>query len=176
MSAKSRSLLGLILATLFIGCEATKYAQPPGGTTPEAHGRTTSVESSSNHEHHHHEAPHGGTLVMLGDHVGHVELVLDSESGVLTAYVLDGEAERPARIGVPALRLVISPDSRESFPLELSPVADPLSGETAGDTSVFRIEDERLQGLAQFKGSLQAIEIRGITLADVAFSFPEGNE
>lgn len=150
----------VLVALIVIGCQPTA-SQP--------------AQSFDSH-HHHHEAPHGGTLVMLGDHVGHVELVLDSESGVLTAYVLDGEAERPVRIGMPALRLLISPDSRESFPLELSPVADPLSGETAGDTSVFRIEDERLQGLARFKGSLQAIAIRGITLADVAFSFPEGNE
>lgn len=152
--------LSILVALIATGCHPT---------TPQP------VQSLDSHQHYH-EAPHGGTLVMLGDHVGHIELVLESESGVLTAYVLDGEAERPVRIGMPALRLVVSPDSSESFPLELSPVADLLSGETAGDTSVFRIEDERLKGLARFKGSLHAIEIRGITLSGVAFSFPEGNE
>src|SRR5690606_9176283 len=33
------------------------------------------------HDHHHHEAPHGGHLVMLGDHVAQVELVLNAETG-----------------------------------------------------------------------------------------------
>jgi len=141
--------------------------QQPAPTTDPNHSAVT---------HHHHEAPHGGTLVMLGDHVGHVELVLDSESGVLTAYVLDGEAEHPVRIAMPGLSLEISPPSAEPFSLELVGVADPLSGETIGDTSVFRVEDERLKGLAVFKGELRTIEIRGIRLDRAAFSFPEGNE
>ncbi|GMU91914.1 MAG: hypothetical protein AMXMBFR4_09720 [Candidatus Hydrogenedentota bacterium] len=172
MSQNFKYVKTCIIASLLVGCAP---APKPWSSDETQREKVPTVSAKASNSHHH-EAPHGGTLVMLGDHVGHVELVLDTESGVLTAYVLDGEAERPVRIGMPALRLVISPDSRESFPLELSPVADPLSGETAGDTSVFRIEDERLQGLAQFRGSLQAIEIRGITLADVAFSFPEGNE
>ena len=35
----------------------------------------------------------GGTLVELGNEFAHVELVLDSNAGSLTAYVLDGEAQ-----------------------------------------------------------------------------------
>jgi hypothetical protein len=42
---------------------------------------------------HEHTAPHGGSLVEFGEEFAHIELVLDSATGVLTAYVLDGEAE-----------------------------------------------------------------------------------
>ena len=51
--------------------------------------------------HHEHTAPHGGTLVALGEEFGHLELLLNKETGELTAYVLDGEAEKPVRLGAP---------------------------------------------------------------------------
>lgn len=37
----------------------------------------------------------------LGEEFGHLELLLNKETGELTAYVLDGEAEKPVRLGAP---------------------------------------------------------------------------
>ena len=53
------------------------------------------------HDHggHAHEAPHGGALVLLGEHgTGfHLEIILSKE-GMLDLYVLDGEVEHFVRI------------------------------------------------------------------------------
>ncbi|MBK7495896.1 MAG: hypothetical protein IPI28_11060 [Candidatus Omnitrophica bacterium] len=65
--------------------------------TPDAHDDHdhdhdhNHASDSHDHNHdHHHAAPHGGTMVALGDHMAHLELVLDSQNGTLTAYILDG--------------------------------------------------------------------------------------
>src|SRR5881628_3178191 len=82
------------------------------------------------HEHH---APHGGALQVLGEEAAHVELSLDTKTGKLTAWVLDGEAERPVRIAQPSLHLTLT----DIGTVDLAAVANPLTGETAGDTSQF---------------------------------------
>ena len=54
------------------------------------------LASASAHEHH---APHKGTLVEFGEEFAHLELVIDAATGRVSAYVLDGEAEKSVRIG-----------------------------------------------------------------------------
>ena len=81
---------------------------------------------------HEHSAPHGGTLVVLGDEFVHLELVLDPKGGKLTAYVLDGEAERGIAVRQPSLGIEVQPEGGERFALALKPVANVLTGETQG--------------------------------------------
>lgn len=120
---------------------------------------------------HVHAAPHGGTLIELGSHFAHVELVFDSSSGALTGYVLDGEAEKSIRIEQKTLELRIS-----DFTLELAAVENTLTGETVGDTSEFAGRSDRLKGLAAFKGALTSVTVKGQTFRNVEFGYPEGNE
>src|SRR4051812_14177878 len=55
------------------------------------------------HEHH---PPHGGTPVVLGQELYHLELVREPAAGTLTAYVFDGELENFIRVKAPSLEII----------------------------------------------------------------------
>jgi hypothetical protein len=124
------------------------------------------------HEHH---APHQGTLVVLGEEFSHVELVLDSTTGELTAYVLDGEAENPVRVSQTSLIIKLK-DHGKLVKLQLKPTANALTGEKVGDTSEYQGTFEKLKGLSRFEGYISSIKSRGESFKDVRFLYPEGNE
>ena len=127
--------------------------------------------------HHEHTAPHGGTLVVFGDEFAHIEFVLDQATGKLTGYVLDGEAEKPVRLSQKAIELKIHREDIESdFSLQLSGVANVLTGETEGDTSQFAAQSDGLQGASEFHAEIVSIAIKGQMFTDIDFEFPEGNE
>lgn len=137
-------------------------------------------ERGPQHEHgggsgHVHKAPNGGTLVLLGDHAGQLELLLDAGTGRVTAYVFDGEAERSLRVPERELRLAIRRDGAAAEAV-LAAVEDRLTGEKAGDSSKFEGACDLLRGATRFEGVLQAITVRGVAISGVAFRFPEGNE
>ena len=131
------------------------------------------------HEGHAHKAPHGGTLVAIGSHFAHVEVVVDAETGRISAYVLDGEAERPIRIAQKNLpikvKLLDGPEPR-GMAFNLEAVANTLTGETAGDTSEFSLTNDKLKGVTRFEGTILSLEIQGQSVKDTEFKFPEGNE
>jgi hypothetical protein len=131
--------------------------------------------AAPSHVHEHH-APHGGALQALGDEFAHVELVLDAASGRLTAYVLDGEAEKPVRVAQPKLVLKLVDLSGGPTTVELTAVANPLTGETVGDTSQFEGGSDRLKGASTFSGTLETIQARGVQFEAVPIGFPGGNE
>lgn len=141
------------------------------------HEHDTDHSHDDDHGHsHHHEAPRGGTLIMLGDHVGHLEMLLDAAEGKLSVYALDGHAEHPVRLTAESLPITLRlPDDAE-LALELQAIENPLSGETVGDTSHFEVVDEGLQGLDTFHVMLPAFEFRGVTMEALHVPFPEGNE
>ena len=156
-----------ILAIVFaqLGCEK-KGA--PRGEQEEAH---------ETHAHHEHTAPHGGTLVVLGEEFAHVEFVLDETTGKLTAYVLDGEAEKPVRLTEETIGLKINRlDSEQTVTLQLQAVPNILTGETEGDTSQFEGQLDALVGATEFQAEIASIAVMGQTFTDVDFEFPEGNE
>src|SRR5882757_2198315 len=72
-----------------------------GKQSPES----AAAAKPAKHEHH---PPHGGTPVVLGDEVYHVELVLDAAAGKLQAFVLDGEMENFIRSAAPSFDIVAS--------------------------------------------------------------------
>jgi hypothetical protein len=134
------------------------------------------------HEHH---APHGGTLLELGEEAAHVELVLDAEDGVLTAFTLDGEAENAVRIGQREIVVRIRALARsagapstimDGFDLHLMAVSNALTGETETESSQFAASSDALKGVSGFRGTLSALTIRGATFAAVDFRYPEGNK
>jgi hypothetical protein len=124
---------------------------------------------------HHHHAPHAGTVVALGDEAYHVELVLEDGTGKLQAYVLDSELENFVRSSSPSITLsaTVAGVARE---LVLSAVANPETGESAGDTSLFEGEADWLKNRPHFDAVLKSVAIRGGSYADVRFNFPTGNE
>jgi hypothetical protein len=130
--------------------------------------------SSQPHKHEHHP-PHGGTPVVLGDEVYHVELVRDPAAGLLQAYVFDGELENFIRSSVPSIAITATVDGAPRT-LVLQAVANPATGETVGDTSLFQTQADWLKTTGQFDAVLQSITIRGSTFTDVKFNFPKGND
>jgi hypothetical protein len=132
-----------------------------------------SRSSSDGHHHaaHEHRAPHGGTLVELGDHAYTVELVRDDAAGKLTMYVLDGHAENFIRLKAHAIELVAMPGGKFTR-VSLQAVANPATGETVGDTSQFTGEAEWLKSAADFSG-IFTLEIRGTKFEQVEYTLPK---
>jgi len=121
-------------------------------------------------EHHAHVAPHGGTLVEVGEHQFNVELVHDADDGRLTAYVLDAHAEDFVRLPIRGFAIIALVNGhRESLPM--AAVGNPVTGETVGDTAEFSGVADWLKGRVAFDACIPAIDIRGTTFKDVRFAF-----
>ena len=116
--------------------------------------------------------------------MAHLELVLDAEVGKLTAYVLDGEAEKGLRIGQDVLTVhiqeqrlkgVSEPDG-SLVTIDLAAVANPLTGEKPGDTSEFAAKLNALKSIEQFSGIVDKITVKGQEFKRVGVKFPGGND
>ena len=124
---------------------------------------------------HEHKPPHKGTLVVFGEDFCHVELVFDPASGKLSGFVLDGEAENPVRIVQKTIRMKLKINEKQ-VSIVLNAAANPLTGETVGDTSEFSAVITGLKGLSRFSGTIVYANIKGVTFKNVDFMYPEGNE
>ena len=143
----------------------------------EGEHRREHEETHENEAHHEHIAPHGGTLVVLGDEFAHIEFVLDQTTGKLTGYLLDGEAEKSVRLSQKTIELKVHrEDSGAEFTLQLSAMANVLTGETEGDTSQFEAQSDALKGASEFHAEIVSIEVMGQAFTHIDFEFPEGNE
>jgi hypothetical protein len=159
---KPVKFVGLMLLVPFAfatGC--TKTPPPPAAGTGVA-----------KHEHH---PPHGGTPVVLGDEVYHVELVHDAAAGNLQAYILDGELENFIRASAPSFEIAATVNG-ETQTLVLQAVPNPATGETIGDTSLFAAHADWLKTTPTFDATLKNLTIRGTTFSEVKFNFPLGND
>ena len=136
---------------LFLALTATTFLAAACSKSPPPEKAETS--------HHTHPAPHGGTLVELGDHVYNLELLRDPAAGNLTAWILDGHAENFVRISSRTITLVVLADGKPT-PLMLSAVANSATSETVGDTSQFEVQAEWLKSAGGFAGTV-TLEIKG---------------
>lgn len=146
------------------------------------------AESDHDHEGHHHEAPHGGTLIALGDHFAHLEIIHDATEGRLTVYLLDGEAESPVRVEQTSLVVQfnqlegamseeVGGTTEGAKQLQLEAVANPLTGETVGDTSEFSGTAPFLTGpITGFGATLTKLSLLGSDMENIEIKYPEGNE
>ncbi len=116
---------------------------------------------------HAHTAPHGGTLIELGEHAYNLELVRDAAAGKLTVYILDGHAENFVRIAAKEIEVVAIAGGQRR-PLVLTAVANPATGETVGNTSQFEASADWLKSTAEFPGTVTAVDIRGTVFRNVA--------
>lgn len=159
-------LVGLGLA----GCDEKKDSKAHPAEVANAPGK--GVVKAETHTHtHEHTAKHGGTLVELGGEFAHLELVLDAQTGKITAYAMDAEVEKSERLKQEKIGLSVNGKT-----VELSAVANELTGEKVGDTSEFAGQADMLKGLKTFDGAITEITVRGRTFKNVAFKFPQGND
>jgi hypothetical protein len=158
-----------------LACER-KPAGAPEKPVP-APEKPAGVSHEADDHAHVHVPPHGGLLVPLGEEFANFELVFDAATGTLTAYALDGHAENPVRLAQPEIKVTIQALRRgdqtaetlaEPLVLTLAAVASVLTGETVGDSSVFRAQSDLLVGSTGLEGVLEEIEIRGRRFQGVA--------
>lgn len=116
------------------------------------------------HAEHDHKPQRGGVLVELGEEVAQIEVVFDASSGTLTAYVLTGCADKPQRLKQAEIKVKTA-----TAELLLAAQASALSGEKAGDASVFVLSDPALKGLASLKGQIVHVEVAGLPFDGVPF-------
>ena len=117
---------------------------------------------------HRHESPHGGTAVELGNHEAHLDVVLDSVVGKLTAYVMDAHAENFIRIPMESFEIIAKLPAGETT-LVLKAAANTASGEKAGDTSQFEAQADALKGVVGFDAELKELTVRGKTYSKIPF-------
>ena len=149
MKTVLRWLLVLSVASLVVSC-SRQSSGPAAGSGGHAH-----------------VAPHGGTLIEIGEHAYNLELVRDADAGKLTVYVLDGHAENFVRIAAPSIELVAIAGG-ERRPLSLQAVANAATGETVGNTSQFEAQAPWLKNTAEFPGTIASLEIRGTKFQNIA--------
>jgi hypothetical protein len=137
--------------------------------------KSDSVAADAKPAKHEHHPPHGGTPVVLGDEVYHVELVLDPAAGKLQAYVLDGELENFIRSTSSSFE-VTAVVGGETKTLVFAPVANVATGEAAGDTSLFEAQTDWLKTTREFDAVLKELTVRGTVFKDVKFNYPKGND
>jgi hypothetical protein len=101
--------------------------------------------------------------------------VLASEAGELTVFVLGRDATKGIRLAQAVIGLKIQRGFKE-FAVKLMPVASELTGETVGDTSVYKGQHDEFKGATDFEVTIGAIAVKGIDFEETAFPFPEGNE
>lgn len=152
MNLTLRLVATMLLLAMFVGC---------GKGGGHSHGGG-----------HAHKAPHGGTLVEVGDHAYNLELVRDAAAGKLTAYVLDGHAENFVRIKAPAIEAVATVGA-EPRPLTLRAIANAATGETVGDSSQFEVQADWLKTAPNFDVTVLSIEIRGSKFTPTKATIPK---
>jgi len=176
-------LLALVAITFLVGCskpsESMEKTTAPvlvPAETASANSDSSEKTASASHEEHHHAAPHGGTLIMLGDHAGHLEVVLDNATGTLTLYALDGEAEQPVRLNSLGFAMQVTAPGKDPVSLDLKPVENVLTGETGSSTSQYSAQNDALQGVTEFSAVIPELAFRGMELENLAIAYPKGNE
>jgi hypothetical protein len=125
------------------------------------------------HDHggHVHAAPHGGVLVELGEHAFNMEFVVQPDAGRLLVYLLSGHADQFVRSNLPSIELWIM-DGEQSRELVLQAMANPITGETVGNTSLFSAEAEWLKRGAAFTGVVKSVSLGGARFEGIRFAIP----
>jgi hypothetical protein len=149
-------IIPLLASVVLVALVLNGCSKP--GSTPAATGG------------HQHAAPHGGTLVEVGEHAYNIELVRDAATGKLSAYVLDGHAENFVRIAAPTLE-VVAFTGGERRSIVLRAVANSGTGETVGNTSQFEGQADWLKKTGEFPGAIPVVEIRGSKFENISLYF-----
>jgi outer membrane murein-binding lipoprotein Lpp len=174
--------LPLVFVLILAGCQNAPTNSNQNlnvNTAQNLNANTAPVNQSNNanqtkSDTHEHTAPHGGTLIVFGEEFAHLELVLDASNGALTAYALDGEAEKSVQIAQTEIEIEI--EKPKKFSVKLAAQENALTGEKKGATSEFRAASDELKNLNEFDAKIKSITIRGREFKNTHFNFPKGNE
>jgi len=158
------------LALLVAGCGRKSEGVVTYGSKDslDAKAHAAKADPHAGHDHgggHAHRPLMGGELVELGDHEFNLELKYDAARGVLQAWVLDAHAENFVRVGMASFDIQEASGARRVATLQA--VANPITGETPGDTSAFEGAAPWLREFKYFDGVVVAVKVRGAEFRDV---------
>ncbi|MEW6303691.1 MAG: hypothetical protein AB1705_09485 [Verrucomicrobiota bacterium] len=157
-----RAMLAWVVAVglLFTGCK--------GGHDDHDHDHG----KDGGHERHHHDPPHGGTGVTLGDEDFHLEFLREDDK--MTAWILAAHMSGFTRIKAESFEVTAKVNGKDEA-LVFKAVANPATGETVGNTSMFQAQAEWLKSATNFDAVVKEIIIKDKTYKAVPFNFPKGN-
>ena len=130
----------------------------------------------SDHAHKHgslhvHQPLRGGVLYELGKHgSGHNFELVTNEKGQLELFVLDAHAENYVRISQKQIDLQIIDSNNSITVLPLHAIADPATGETLGNTSLFR-STSKITDLLPLSATLNSLKIGNSDYKEVSIEF-----
>lgn len=156
------------------GSDSNISQNQPSNLVTNTNSVSESTSQTEKKETHEHTAPHNGTLIAFGEEFAHLEIVVDAEKGEITAYVLDGEAEKSVQIAQEKIEIEIEKPNKVNLKLEAA--ENTLTGEKSGATSEFRTNNDRLKNLKEFEAKINSITVRGKEFKNVHFNFPKGTE
>lgn len=142
-----------------------------GEMSPEEAGGMSAEASTLKEPETASSAPHGGTLVKLGT-AGHLELVHDPSSGLLTAYILDAAGRAVTRIPAKTITLEVTPAGGTATTVTLNSTANGLTGDTVGNSSQFGGTNAALKGVTAFTGVVTNAVVGGQTFSGIKFGYP----
>jgi hypothetical protein len=117
---------------------------------------------------HVHQAMRGGILMELGPHgSGHnLELLLNNK-GEFEVFILDAHAENYVRIEQTTIELNLADNNRT---LILEAIPDPATGETVGNSSLFR-SSQSVENLLPIKAEMVNVKIGSSNYLNTPLSF-----
>jgi len=124
---------------------------------------------ASSSQGHFHPAPHGGALVMLGEHAAQIELVPEGDGKTWALYVLDGGAQRFARVEQATVSTTL--DGRSAT---FHAVENAATGESVGNTSKFALKADWLDPDGRFLVKIDEVVVFSQSFSEIEFIFPEG--
>jgi hypothetical protein len=131
-------------------------------------GCSSDHHSSDHGALHIHQPLRGGVLMELGKHGSGYNLeILQNPEDQLEIFILDAHAENYVRIAQPSIELSLT-DSNQT--ISLGAVADPATGETVGDSALFRAESN-ISSKLPLRGTLRSLKIGSKTYTDQPFEF-----
>ena len=120
---------------------------------------------------HVHQPLRGGVLYELGKHgSGHNFELVTNEKGQLELFVLDAHAENYVRILQKQIDLQIINPTNSTKVLPLHAIADPATGETVGNTSLFR-STSQVTALLPLSATMSSLKIGNSDYEKVSIEF-----
>jgi hypothetical protein len=117
---------------------------------------------------HIHQPLRGGVLMELGKHGSGYNLeILQNPDDQLEIFILDAHAENYVRIAQHTIELTLT-DSNQT--ISLGAVSDPATGETVGNSALFRAESN-ISSKLPLRGTLHSLKIGSKTYNDQPFEF-----
>src|SRR5688500_19232769 len=101
-------MLSIVVASALAACGKDEPRQTGGTSTtdrPAGSSGALPMPTTPAAAHEPHDPKHGGRVLELGEHEGHLEVVHDRTAGTLTAYVYDADM-KPIESEAPVVNLV----------------------------------------------------------------------